>query len=77
MAAGDYAALEAEGGEVWTMDFDRPHRRSVIGWNTDKIGDPLAGDSASGLFAPEPFAGQPARVEVPGVTHVYDSLVQL
>jgi SAM-dependent methyltransferase len=133
--AGYYAILEAEGGEVWTMDFDpaaapwghgarhltgdickadqlfagmmfdavicngvlgygvnsveqqrtalqamatvlSPGGRLLLGWNTDKIDDPVATGLAE-RFTPATFAGQPARVDVAGVTHIYDNLIRL
>lgn len=131
-----YAPLEAQGGEVWTMDiveeasiwghgarhrtgdvcnahqifselkFDavicngvlgygantvdqqtgalralaevlKPDGLLLLGWNTDKIKDPISAKLAEPWFKPAPFAGLPARVPCPGVTHVYDSLRRL
>jgi SAM-dependent methyltransferase len=133
---GSYAILEAEGAEVWTLDFDpaaaawghgarhltgdvrkvdqlfagmmfdavicngvlgygvnsaeqqkaalsamaavlSPGGRLLLGWNTDKLADPVAAGLAADWFAPASFAGQPARVECSGVTHVYDNLARL
>ena len=132
----DYAALEAQGGEVWTTDIDaaaerwgregrhrtgdvceadrlfsdmtfdaivcngvlgygvdspeqqrkalkalaailRPGGRLLLGWNTDKIEDPVAAGLTSGLFTPTPFAGQAERVRFDAVTHVYDSFLRI
>jgi SAM-dependent methyltransferase len=133
---GYYVILEAEGAQVWTLDFDpaaaawgyearhltgdvrkvdqlfagmmfdavicngvlgygvnsvdqqraafkamaavlSPGGRLLLGWNTDKIDDPVAAGLAAEWFAPGTFAGPPARVDVAGVTHVYDSLIRL
>ncbi len=54
----------------------RPGGRLLLGWNTDKIDDPLAADLAEPWFEPAAFAGQPARVRFDAVTHVYDSLIR-
>ncbi len=51
-----------------------PGGRLLLGWNTDRIADPLG--LAAPEFAPEPLGDLPARVEVPGVTHVYDLLIR-
>ncbi|MFT3998280.1 MAG: class I SAM-dependent methyltransferase [Asticcacaulis sp.] len=53
-----------------------PGGRLLLGWNTDKIGDPLEAGLTT-AFAPAPFAGQPARVRFDAVTHVYDSLIRI
>lgn len=54
----------------------RPGGRLLLGWNTDKIEDPIAAGLAQPWFEATPFAGQPARVSFDEVTHVYDSLVR-
>lgn len=51
--------------------------RLLLGWNTDKIADPVAAGLASPWFEPQPFAGLPSRVRFEQVTHVYDCLVRL
>mgnify|MGYP003584689429 CR=1 FL=1 len=131
----DYAALEAQGAEVWTTDIDpeaarwgregrhrsgdlceidtvfpditfdavicngvlgygvdaveqqrrakaalarilRAGGRLLLGWNTGKIDDPVAGGLLEPWFEVAPFAGQPSRVGFETVTHVYDSLIR-
>ena len=52
----------------------RPGGRLLLGWNTDKIADPVAAGLNQPWFEPEVFAGQPARTTFETVTHVYDSL---
>lgn len=54
----------------------RPGGLLLLGWNTDKIDDPLTVPSAA-AYAPTPFAGQPPRVRFDAVTHVYDTLRRL
>lgn len=54
----------------------RPGGRLLLGWNTDRIEDPIAASLADPWFMPEPFAGLPARVVVDGTTHIYDALVR-
>jgi hypothetical protein len=65
MALGAMAAVLSPGGGL------------LLGWNTDKIDDPVAAGLAEDRFVPAAFAGQPARVDVAGTTHVYESLVRL
>jgi hypothetical protein len=48
--------------------------RLLLGWNTDKIADPLAAGLHRPWFEAEPFAGRPARTPFAEVTHVYDCL---
>ncbi|RZJ00889.1 MAG: class I SAM-dependent methyltransferase [Brevundimonas sp.] len=133
--AADYAALEAEGAEVWTTDIDpkaarwgregrhrtgdvceidrvfsdltfdavvcngvlgygvdapdqqaralgamaailRPGGRLLLGWNTDKIEDPIVAGLAAPWFVATPLGGQESRVRFDTVTHVYDSLIR-
>lgn len=52
----------------------RPDGLLLLGWNTDKIDDPIGGGLATTWFRPASFAGQPERVRFDTVTHVYDSL---
>ncbi|CAN5351666.1 hypothetical protein BH10PSE2_BH10PSE2_28540 [soil metagenome] len=54
----------------------KPGGRMLLGWNTDKIDDPVASGRALPWFSPEAFAGQPARVSFAEVTHVYDALIR-
>lgn len=53
----------------------RPGGRLLLGWNTDKIDDPVGGGLTTPWFVRADFAG-PSRVTFPDVTHVYDSLVR-
>lgn len=55
----------------------KPDGRLLLGWNTDRIADPVAADLTSTAFVPSPFAGQAARVTFAGLTHVYDSFTRL
>jgi SAM-dependent methyltransferase len=54
----------------------KPGGRLLIGWNTDKIEDPVAAGFTQSLFMQVPFAGQAERVRFADVTHVYDSFVR-
>ncbi|GAA0629047.1 class I SAM-dependent methyltransferase [Brevundimonas kwangchunensis] len=54
----------------------RPGGLMLLGWNTDKIDDPVAAQRTMPWFIPAPFAGQPARVRFDSVTHVYDSFLR-
>ncbi len=51
-----------------------PGGRLLIGWNTDKISDPVAAGLTSSWFSPVRFAGQSSRVRFDDSTHVYDCL---
>ena len=55
----------------------RPAGRLLLGWNTDRIADPVLTGLTGTWFSPVPFAGLPSRVTFDAVTHVYDSLVRL
>ena len=131
----DYAALETQGGQVWTTDIDpaaarwgregrhrtgdvceadrmfsdqtfdavvcngvlgygvdspeqqqralgalaaivRPGGLLLLGWNTDKIDDPVEAGLTTPHFTPAPLGDRPARVRFDAVTHVYDSFVR-
>lgn len=54
----------------------RPGGRLLLGWNTDKIADPVAGLLTAPWYTPSAFAGQPARVRFDSVTHTYDALMR-
>lgn len=54
----------------------KPGGMLLLGWNTDKIEDPIAAGLAQPWFLPTPFAEQAERVSFDEVTHVYDSLVR-
>lgn len=54
----------------------KPGGRLLLGWNVDKIDDPVAADLTRPWYAHEPFAGQPARVAFTETTHVYDAFVR-
>ena len=54
----------------------RPGGRLLLGWNTDKIDDPVAAGLTEADFEPTPLGDQPTRVRFDAVTHVYDSLVR-
>jgi SAM-dependent methyltransferase len=128
----DYAArLEAEGAEVWTLEFDpaaakwgrdgrhrtgdlkavdtlfsdlmfdailcngvlgfgvdtpddqrtaldamakvlRPGGLLLLGWNTDRISDPIAEGMTANAYRSATLADLPARMTFPTVTHVFD-----
>lgn len=55
----------------------RPGGRLLLGWNVDKIADPVAAGFTEPWFSPDAFAGQPSRVTFAETTHVYDSLVRV
>lgn len=52
----------------------RPGGRLLLGWNTDKIDDPITAGLTTPWFTPVDFAG-PSRTSFTEVTHVYDSLI--
>lgn len=54
----------------------KPGGRLLLGWNVDKIADPIAASLTQPWFEPQAFAGQPARVTFAETTHVYDALVR-
>ena len=54
----------------------KPGGRLLLGWNVDKIADPIAASLTQPWFEPKPFAGQPARVTFAETTHVYDALAR-
>lgn len=54
----------------------RPDGRLLLGWNTDKISDPIQAGLATPWFDPAPFGGQDQRVRFDTVTHVYDTLIR-
>lgn len=53
-----------------------PGGRLLVGWNSNKIGDPVEAGLAAPWLAPAPFAGLAPRVTVPNSTHVYDMFVR-
>ena len=55
----------------------RPGGRLLLGWNTDKIEDPVAAGLTTADFAPAPLGDRPTRVAFDAVTHVYDSLIRI
>ncbi len=54
----------------------KPGGRLLLGWNVDKIADPVAASLTEPWFAHQAFAGQPARVSFAETTHVYDAFVR-
>ncbi|MEO6338798.1 MAG: class I SAM-dependent methyltransferase [Caulobacteraceae bacterium] len=54
----------------------RPRGRLLLGWNRDRMPDPVALGVMAPFFSPAPFAAHPSRVEIGGATHVYDSFVR-
>jgi hypothetical protein len=48
----------------------------LLGWNTDKTGDPGGAGVFTGLFQPVSALGLPSRRDIPGTTHVYDLLAR-
>lgn len=131
--AGDYAALEQNGAEVWTTDIDpraarwgrvgrhqtgdickagaifddlrfdaivcngvlgfgvdhredqevaltamatilKPNGLLLLGWNTDRIDDPLNLLAAKLFYRPVSLGKAPPRLRFDAVTHVYDTL---
>ncbi len=44
----------------------------LLGWNTDKIDDPVASGATAPAFSPCAAMGLSQRLAVPGTTHVYD-----
>ncbi|WP_295208683.1 class I SAM-dependent methyltransferase [uncultured Brevundimonas sp.] len=54
----------------------RPGGRLLLGWNTDKIADPVAAGLTDADFQAAPLGDQPTRVQFDAVTHVYNSLIR-
>ena len=54
----------------------RPGGRLLLGWNVDKIGDPVAAALTEPWFVHQAFAEQPARVTFAQTTHVYDAFLR-
>lgn len=54
----------------------RPGGRLLLGWNTDKIDDPVAAGLTEADFEATPLGDQPTRVRFDALTHVYDSFVR-
>ncbi len=54
----------------------RPGGRLLLGWNTDKIADPVAAGLTDADFQAAPLGDQPTRVRFDAVSHVYDSLIR-
>lgn len=54
----------------------RPGGRLLLGWNTDRIADPVAAGLTAKAFVPTAFAGYPERVGFDSVTHIYDSFLR-
>ncbi|WP_184277392.1 bifunctional 2-polyprenyl-6-hydroxyphenol methylase/3-demethylubiquinol 3-O-methyltransferase UbiG [Brevundimonas vesicularis] len=54
----------------------RPGGRLLLGWNTDKIADPVAAGLTEADFQAALLGDQPSRVQFDAVTHVYDSLIR-
>lgn len=52
----------------------KPQGLLLLGWNTDRISDPVAAGLTAPLYAPVDFAGRPSRTTFEDVTHVYDCL---
>jgi SAM-dependent methyltransferase len=52
----------------------KPEGLLLLGWNTDKIEDPVAAGLTAEKFQPVDFAGLPSRMMFDDVTHVYDAL---
>jgi hypothetical protein len=48
----------------------------LVGWNSNKIDNPVEAGLASPWLTPAPFAGLGPRVTVPNSTHVYEMLVR-
>jgi hypothetical protein len=46
----------------------------LIGWNTDRTADPLELEAPHRWFQPATLGALPARLRIPGTTHVYDLL---
>ncbi len=52
----------------------KPDGYLLLGWNTDRIGDPLRQSPILSLFRSKGIAIFPARLEIPGTTHRYEFL---
>jgi SAM-dependent methyltransferase len=70
-------AAEQQGRAVAAMAaILRPGGRLLLGWNTDKVEDPVQAGLTAPWFDPAPFGGQDQRVGFDTVTHVYDTLIR-
>jgi SAM-dependent methyltransferase len=49
----------------------------MIGWNTDRVQDPIELASTVSALRPLPYGGLPQHIPVEGVTHVYDFFQRL
>lgn len=54
----------------------RPSGRLLLGWNTDKISDPVAAGLTEAHFDPASLGDRPSRVRFDAATHVYDSFIR-
>ena len=52
----------------------KPGGRLLLGWNTDRVEDPLTFDFVQGAFVADDPTGRGARVVVPEAKYVYDFL---
>ncbi len=50
----------------------KPGGRLLLGWNTDKVADPLTSGVLPPVYLAQGFQNGPARIECPPTTHVYD-----
>lgn len=52
----------------------KPNGLLILGWNTDRIDDPLDLSAVKRLYQPATLGDAPSRVRFDAVTHVYDTL---
>jgi hypothetical protein len=52
----------------------KPGGRLLLGWNTDRVEDPLSIDFLASAFASDDPTGRGARIAVPEAGYVYEFL---
>ena len=86
----NFAAVLCNGVLGWGIDRITDQRLAVqaiwsalqpgglllLGWNTDKIADPITTGLTRPLFQHSPLNHIPPRITVAGCTHVYDNLLR-
>lgn len=51
----------------------QPRGLLLLGWNTDRIADPVAAGLTTPHYERASLGDEPSRLQVPGTTHVYDT----
>ncbi len=56
------------------MSLKKTLLRLLLGWNTDRIADPVAAGFTAEAYRPATLGDLPQRMTFPTVTHVFDLL---